>query len=160
VETPTPAQYTYFPNALLATLCTSLPSVFIYCTYKCIVAKLITLQISHCKQKLFFLDPHNSPHRKLVGDLKESYILYNVLIFFGKIMMTSLSHKTNSIQFNYKLYNNLVSDSQYVRVLGIVGLQAIFTIIFTAIFHKVSKCWVWFDTLQFLFPLLIAFWFS
>jgi hypothetical protein len=41
-------QYTYFSNAFLATLHTSLTMLYIYCRYKSAVPKLIILQMPYC----------------------------------------------------------------------------------------------------------------
>jgi len=54
----------YFPNTFLATLHILLMLTFIHCRYKSIVAKLITLQISHyTESKIIFpcilLNIHN-----------------------------------------------------------------------------------------------------
>jgi hypothetical protein len=47
-------QCTYVTNEFFAILLTSLPLMFVYCGYEYVVAKLITLQISHCIKSSYF----------------------------------------------------------------------------------------------------------
>jgi hypothetical protein len=43
-----------------------------------------------------------------------------MIINLGKITIISFSRKTNSIYFNYKLCNNLVTRSQFVKDVGVL----------------------------------------
>jgi hypothetical protein len=46
--------YVFFPRAFFAILHISLTYVLIYCRYKYIIIKLITLQLSHCRKSYYF----------------------------------------------------------------------------------------------------------
>lgn len=94
-------ELTYLSNIFLLILHISLTLMFIYSRWKCIIAKLITLQISYCTESnyFFFYFFKYSPHFKMFQmkfvDLNKIYILLNTCFFFHlflrKIKMFSLN---------------------------------------------------------------------
>jgi hypothetical protein len=66
---------------------------------------------------------------------------HNAVVVIGKTTVISFVCKIMSFNFSYKLCNNLILHSQYVRSWSSVGLQATST----PYFYKVKKCWVWFN---------------
>jgi hypothetical protein len=81
-----------------------------------------------------------------------------VILNFGKTMIMSFIRKTIIFNFNYKLCNNLILQSHCVKDHGVLlDCKLCFHRHINYMFSQGLKCWVSFDILLLISPLLMSY---